>query len=59
VRAGNELSFIDDGFIASLKARELDGAIVRPANPYHFGQQVQVRHSFTGHLSSLNAAVRF
>src|SRR5436189_2398246 len=42
VRAGNELSFIDDGLIVSLKSRELDGAIVRPANPYHLGQQVKV-----------------
>src|SRR5260221_14290685 len=27
VRAGDELSFIDDGLIASLKAREVEGAI--------------------------------
>jgi len=42
VRAGLELSFIDDGFIASLKAREQEGAIVRPASPYHLGQRVQI-----------------
>ena len=42
VRAGNELSFIDDGFISSLKAREVNGAIVRPASPYRLGQQVQM-----------------
>jgi transcriptional antiterminator RfaH len=42
VRAGDALSFIDDGFIVGLKAREMDGAIVRPANPYHIGQQVRV-----------------
>ena len=42
VRAGDELSFIDDGFISSLKAREVNGAIVRPASPYRLGQQVQM-----------------
>ena len=42
VRAGDELSFIDDGLIASLKAREVDGAIIRPANPYRLGQQVRI-----------------
>jgi len=42
VRAGEEPSLIDDGFIASLKAREVDGAIVRPATPYEVGQTVQI-----------------
>jgi transcriptional antiterminator RfaH len=42
VRAGEEPSFIDHGFIASLKAREVDGAIVRPAHPYEIGQRVQI-----------------
>jgi len=42
VRAGDELSFIDGAFIASLKAREIDGAIVRPAAPYRIGQRVEI-----------------
>jgi transcriptional antiterminator RfaH len=42
VRAGEELSFLEGGFIASLKAREVDGAIVRPARPYHIGQRVEI-----------------
>jgi transcriptional antiterminator RfaH len=42
VRAGEELSFIDGAFIASLKAREIDGAIVRPASPYQIGQRVEI-----------------
>jgi transcriptional antiterminator RfaH len=42
VRAGQELSFIDDGFIANLQAREIEGAIVRPPNPYRVGQKVQI-----------------
>ena len=39
-RAGDKLSFLDDGFIRSLKAREVDGAIARPAIPYEIGQKV-------------------
>jgi transcriptional antiterminator RfaH len=39
-RTGDELSFIDNEFIKSLKAREVDGAIVRPATPFHVGQKV-------------------
>jgi len=40
--AGEELCFIDEGFIAGLKAREVDGAIVRPPHPYRVGQHVQI-----------------
>jgi transcriptional antiterminator RfaH len=42
VRAAEEPSLIDHGFIVSLKAREIDGAIVRPARPYEVGQKVQI-----------------
>jgi transcriptional antiterminator RfaH len=42
VRSGEELSFVAGGFIASLKAREIDGAIVRPTRPYHIGQRVEI-----------------
>ena len=42
VRAGDEPSVIDSSFIDSLKAREIDGAIARPANPYAIGQKVQI-----------------
>ena len=42
VRAGETLSFIDSKFIDSLKAREIEGAIVRPPNPYRLGQRVQI-----------------
>lgn len=42
VRTGDELSFVAGGFIASLKAREVDGAIVRPGRPYHIGQRVEI-----------------
>lgn len=42
VRAGEELSFIDHAFIASLKAREIEGAIVRPPSPYRVGQRIAI-----------------
>jgi transcriptional antiterminator RfaH len=42
VRAGDELSFINGNFIDSLRAREIEGAIVRPPNPYRLGQRVQI-----------------
>jgi transcriptional antiterminator RfaH len=43
VRCGDRLSFIEDGFVAGLRARELDGIIIKPAEPYQLGQQVRMR----------------
>jgi transcriptional antiterminator RfaH len=42
VRTGDDPSFVDDALIAGLKAREIDGAVVRPPNPYRIGQQVRI-----------------
>jgi transcriptional antiterminator RfaH len=42
VRTGEELSFVEGAFITSLKAREIDGAIVRPEHPYRIGQRVEI-----------------
>lgn len=42
LRCGERLSFLDDGFVQSLKAREIDGAIIRPTRPYKVGQQVRL-----------------
>jgi transcriptional antiterminator RfaH len=42
VRCGDRLSFLDDAFIESLKEREIDGAIMRPASTYEPGQQVKL-----------------
>jgi transcriptional antiterminator RfaH len=42
VTCGEKLSYLDGGFIQSLKARELEGAIVRPETPYQVGQQVRL-----------------
>ncbi|MCL4765387.1 MAG: transcriptional activator RfaH [Hyphomicrobiaceae bacterium] len=43
IGCGERLSFIEDGLIAGLKAREVDGVIVRPVEPYRLGQQVRMR----------------
>ena len=42
LRCGDRLSFIDDAFIESLKAREIDGVITRPSSPYQVGQEVRL-----------------
>ena len=42
VRFGDEPAPLDARFILGLKAREEDGAIVRPATPYQVGQDVQI-----------------
>lgn len=42
VRCGERPSFIPDEFIGSLKAREIEGAIIWPASPYKIGQQVRI-----------------
>lgn len=54
VRAGEELSFVDHAFIASLRAREVEGAIVRPPTPYRIGQKVQIA---TGAFDGLVATI--
>jgi transcriptional antiterminator RfaH len=42
VCCGDRPSLLDDGFVEGVKARELDGAIVRPAIPYEPGQRVKM-----------------
>lgn len=42
VRCGDQISLIDDAFVQSLKNRERDGVIARPAHPYRVGQQVRM-----------------
>ncbi|PPD01579.1 MAG: transcriptional activator RfaH [Hyphomicrobium sp.] len=54
VRCGEKLAFIDASFIASLKAREINGAIVRPERPYRIGQQVRMN---SGALEGLVATI--
>jgi transcriptional antiterminator RfaH len=54
VRAGEQLSYLENAFVASLRAREIDGAIVRPAHPYHVGDKVQIAAGpFDGIVSTI------
>jgi transcriptional antiterminator RfaH len=39
---GDRPGLIADAFITALKAREQDGVIARPRNPYQIGQQVKI-----------------
>ena len=42
VCCGDRPSFLDDRFVKGLQAREIDGAIARPASPYELGQRVKM-----------------
>jgi transcriptional antiterminator RfaH len=42
VRLGDRPAFVDGGFIESLRAREVDGVIAKPAAPYRLGQEVRL-----------------
>lgn len=49
-------SALDAAFIASLKAREIDGAIVKPVAQYRIGQEVQLTAgAFDGLVASIVA----
>ena len=53
VRCGEGPSLIDDAFVQSLKAREVDGVIVRPSSPYRVGQQVRMTGAFGGLVATI------
>lgn len=54
VRSGDRLSFLPDGFVDALRAREIDGAIARPATPFQVGQPVRLMAgSFEGLLATI------
>jgi transcriptional antiterminator RfaH len=42
VRFGDRLALLDEAFMQSLRAREVDGVIARPDMPYRVGQQVRL-----------------
>lgn len=51
---GGAPSLVADEFIQALKAREIDGAVIRPANPYEIGQKVRVTAGpFDGIIASI------
>ena len=54
VCCGDAISYLDERFIASLKARELNGTIVKPSNPFKIGQRVQLAGGpFDGLVASI------
>lgn len=54
VRCGDRPGVIDQRFIQALKSREVDGDIVRPAQPYEVGQQVRlVSGAFDGIVATI------
>jgi len=54
VRTGDDPSFIADAFIAGLKMREVDGAVVRPPSPYQIGQEVRITGGpFDGFIATI------
>ena len=54
VHCGEQLCVIDEGFVQSLKAREIDGAIVRPTSPYKVGQRVRLANGpFEGLVANI------
>jgi transcriptional antiterminator RfaH len=52
VRNGQKIAVIDDEFIAHLRAREVDGVIVRPSEPYRIGQSVAIAEGPFGGLTA-------
>ncbi len=42
VRFGGRLSFVEHGFVQSLKSREVGGAIIKPNTAYQVGQEVRM-----------------
>jgi transcriptional antiterminator RfaH len=54
VCCGDRPGFLDEGFVEGLKAREIGGAIVRPASSYEAGQQVKmVGGAFDGVIATI------
>jgi transcriptional antiterminator RfaH len=54
VRTGDDPSFMDGALIAGLKAREIDGAVVRPPSPYRVGQEVRIAGGpFDGFIATI------
>jgi transcriptional antiterminator RfaH len=54
VKAGDRPALLDGALIDALKARELDGAIIRPPNPYEVGDHVRfVGNAFEGVVAQI------
>jgi transcriptional antiterminator RfaH len=54
VQFGPRPATLDATFIAALKAREIDGSIIRPTNPYSVGDSVRlVGNAFEGVIAQI------
>jgi transcriptional antiterminator RfaH len=54
MRSGDRLSYLPAGFVEALRAREVDGAIIRPSAPFHVGQLVRLtREPFDGLVATI------
>ena len=42
VRFGEQMPSLDSRFIDALRAREVDGAVVKPASPYQVGEDISI-----------------
>ncbi len=42
VRFGDQIGRLDPDFVTALRAREVDGAIIRPERPFQVGQEVRM-----------------
>lgn len=42
VRFGDDIAFLEDGFVEALQQRELGGAVCLPEHPYAVGQDVKI-----------------
>lgn len=54
VRCGEEPSYVDPVFIAAVRAREVDGVVIRPPTPFRVGETVQIAGgAFDGLLATI------
>lgn len=56
VQFGSRPCFLSNDFVEALRQREVDGAVVRPSQPYAIGQEVQlISGAFDGLIATIVA----
>ena len=56
VRCGDKLGVLNPSFVASLRAREIDGAVTRPECSFQIGQQIKIAGGpFDGLIATITA----
>lgn len=54
IRTGDQPAYVDDGFVQGLRAREIDGVIAKPLEPFRVGQEVRLNGgSFDGLIATI------